>query len=442
MTDPLRLLVEHRLTADVGPFGKDAMMRSRSIPARRWFHFIVGMLMLAIGLPSGCSQDIKPSDFSGKTPVLRVLILQSQSSVRLTASQSPSIRFSGSVASRSVDLPPGTPVDISYSSSGWRLGAASLGTGEFTLIPESEGSVAIGGRSYRGRFRFVPHPGNTFDVVNDVDVEGYLKGVLPGEMFAYFADEAFKAQCVVARTYAIYEKQMHSAGSEFDLFSDERSMMYGGLGAETPKSVLAVDDTHGVVVAYGPAGSERIFKAYFSSCCGGAGQSAAEAFGDPAIPPLSATSAGSLCSGSPRFTWPAVTISKTDLTRRIQHYAFLHNMPEKDIALITSINVMSVNAVGRPVLFTITDARNRRFAIVGEELRRAVNTDSPPKTKLWSSYFSLDNEPAVIRFVNGHGFGHGVGMCQWCAEKRAEVGMDYRQIVLLAYPQSTLVTAY
>jgi stage II sporulation protein D len=273
-------------------------------------------------------------------------------------------------------------------------------------------------------------------------VEGYLKGVLPGEMFSYFADEAYKAQAVVARTYAIYEKQMHSSGSEFDLFSDERSMMYGGLGAETSKSVRAVDETHGVVVAWGPSGSERIFKAYFSSCCGGAGQSATEAFGDPPIPPLSAQANGSLCAGSPRFLWPTVIISKSDLTHRIQHYGQLHNLPIKDIASVNSINVLSVNAVGRPVMFTITDSRNRRFALIGEELRRAVNTDSTPKTRLLSSYFQLDNEPTEIRFTNGHGFGHGVGMCQWCAEKRAEMGLTYREIVLLSYPQSKLVTAY
>jgi stage II sporulation protein D len=302
--------------------------------------------------------------------------------------------------------------------------------------------VAIEGHAYRGRFRFIPRSGGNFDVVDDLDVESYLRGVLPRELFSNFADEAYKAQCVVARTYSIYEKQMHTAGSDFDLYSDDRSLMYGGMGAETIKGNLAVDATRGMVVVYGPPGTERIFKAYFSSCCGGAGQSAAEAFGDPVTPPLSAQANGSLCSGSPRFLWPTVTISKADLTHRIQHYGQLHNMQEKDIAAIVSINIMSVNNVGRPVMFTITDAKNRRFAIVGEDLRRAVNTDSTPTTKLWSSYFQLDNEPREIRFVNGHGFGHGVGMCQWCAQRRAELGMGFRDIVVLSYPQSKVVTAY
>jgi stage II sporulation protein D len=399
--------------------------------------------MLVIGLPSGCSQEEpQRADFSGKTPVLRVLIFQSLNGVRITATSPPSIKLAGSNRDQPVDLPADTPVMLSISPTGWQLGAATLSPGEFTLIPATDASVAFNGHAYRGRFRFIPRPSGQFDVINDIDVESYLRGVLAGEMFSTFADEAYKAQAVVARTYAIYEKQMHTSASDFDLYADERSMMYGGVSGETPKSIRAQQATRGLVVAYGSPGSERIFKAYFSSCCGGAGQSAADAFGDPDIAPLSAVATGTLCSNSPRYSWPTVTISKSDLTRRIVHYATLHSMPEKDMAAIASINILSMNNVGRPVLFTITDVKNRRYAIVGEELRRAINTDSTPTTKVWSSFFQIENGPRDIRFVNGHGFGHGVGMCQWCAERRAELGMQFEQIVTLSYPRSTIVKAY
>jgi len=417
-------------------------MESMNPAASRWFQCAVCLFLLAIGFPSGCSQDIRPTDFSGKTPVVRVLIFQNQSSVTLTATNPPSIKLLSDVSDRRVDVSPSTPVTLTCSAAGWRLGSASFGTGELLLTPNGEGSVSVFGHAYRGRYRFIPRADNTFDVVNDVDVEGYLKGVLQKELLANFAEEAYKAQAVVARTYAIYEKQTRPKGSDFDLFSDEHSQVYGGIGAETAKSRKAVDDTHGIVAAYGPPDHERIFKAYFSSCCGGLGQSATEAFGDPITPPLSAQAVGTLCSESPKFSWPTIAISKAELTHRIQHYAQMHNMPEKDIAPIARIDIMSVNAVGRPVLFTITDAKNRRYAIVGEELRRAVNTDSTPQTKLPSSLFQLDNQPREIRFINGHGLGHGVGMCQWCAERRAEMGMGYQQIVLLAYPESKLLKAY
>jgi stage II sporulation protein D len=432
----------HQLTTGIDPLhlqGMDAMDLMNAAHSR-WFQRAVCLFLLVIGLPSGCMHHIRPADFSGRTPLLRVLILQNQTSVGIMATQSPSARLKSDVSDRHLEL--SAPVVVTCAADGWHIGSASFKREELTVSPTSEGTVFIDGRAYRGHYRFIPRANNNFDVINDVDVEGYLKGVLQKELYTNFLEETYKAQAVVARTYAIYEKQTRPKGSEFDLFSDEHSQVYGGISAETEKARKAVDDTHGIVVAYGPPGEERIFKAYFSSCCGGLGQSAAEAFGDPVIPPLSAQAMGTLCSASPKFNWQPIGVSKMELTHRIQHYAQLHNMPEKDMAAVSRIDILSLNSVGRPVMFTITDVKNRRYAIVGEELRRAVNTDSTPPTKLPSSLFQLDNRATEIWFVNGHGQGHGVGMCQWGAERRAELGEKYDQIVLQSYPQSVLLKAY
>ena len=48
--------------------------------------------------------------------------------------------------------------------------------------------------------------------------------------------------------------------------------------------------------------------------------------------------------------------------------------------------------------------------------------------------------PIVV--INGRGFGHGVGMCQWCAEARARAGMRHEDILLAAYPGARLLRAY
>jgi SpoIID/LytB domain protein len=58
-------------------------------------------------------------------------------------------------------------------------------------------------------------------VVNDVDLEGYLKGVLAKELLRDWHEEAYRAQAIVARTYALYE--MKTAGT-------------GGPGTSTPTS--------------------------------------------------------------------------------------------------------------------------------------------------------------------------------------------------------------
>jgi stage II sporulation protein D len=402
----------------------------------------IGFLLLLGILPAGCNQALTPADFSGRTPIIRVLLLQNRHGINLTASQPPLIRTADVASPRRVDVPASTPVPLVLTATGWRLGNIAIGSGELLIQPTAEGSVAVDGQPYRGRFRLVPTGVNTFDVVNDVDVEGYLKGVVPREMLRLWNDETYKAQAVVARTYAIYELKAASPNSPYDLFSDQRSQVYGGIAAETAQARDAVDQTAGVVVASGPPGQERIFKAYFSSCCGGIGQSAADAFGDPPSAPLTEQAVGNLCSESPHFNWPAVQVSKADLTKRFRRFGQLRNRPEKDMATVARIDVAAFNKLGRPVRFVVTDVRGRRFVWTGEEIRWAVNTDATDTTKLKSSLFQIDNQKDTIRFYNGHGWGHGVGMCQWCAQRRAELGWRYDAIVLAAFPHSKLLRAY
>jgi len=113
------------------------------------------------------------------------------------------------------------------------------------------------------------------------------------------------------------------------------------------------------------------------------------------------------------------------------------------MAYLSRIDIAAFNSAGRPVKFLVTDVRGTKFTWTGEELRWAVNTDATENTRLLSSLIQIDNNQSnVIRFTNGHGLGHGVGMCQWCAERRAELGMRYDAIVLAAYPNSKLLRAY
>jgi stage II sporulation protein D len=228
--------------------------------------------------------------------------------------------------------------------------------------------------------------------------------------------------------------------------------MYGGLAAETAASRDAVDYTAGVVLVYGMPGQEHIFKAYFSSCCGGVTQSAADAFpGDPLIPPLTEQDVGSLCNASPHFNWGPVVVPKSELARSVRLWADRkarqdgHPRPESSIAAIARIDAVSANRFGRPVRFVLADSFGNQFSFTSEEMRSALNTDASPGTTLPSSFCRVDNGPAgasVIRFIDGHGFGHGVGMCQWCAEARAAQGMTHEQIVLLAFPHARLARAY
>jgi stage II sporulation protein D len=279
-------------------------------------------------------------------------------------------------------------------------------------------------------------------VINDVNLEDYLKGVLASELPQTWLDETYKAQAIVSRTYALYEVKSKPGGTSYDLFGDERSQMYGGVSAETDRARRAVAATTGTVVVAGLPRHEHIIKTYFSSCCGGVGQSAADAFGDPPSVALTEQAVGTLCSASPHFNWGPIVISKTELTSRIRKYGRLNNRPEQYMSALARLDISGYNSLGRPVRFVATDVRGDKYEFTGEQIRQAVNTDSTATTKLFSSFFRIDIEPTAIGFVDGHGSGHGVGMCQWSAEARAQQGMQYDEIVHKAYPGTMLVQAY
>jgi SpoIID/LytB domain protein len=149
-----------------------------------------------------------------------------------------------------------------------------------------------------------------------------------------------------------------------------------------------------------------------------------------------------LCNASPRYNWSPVVLTKTELTRRVRAWGARRNRPEKDIATVDRLDISHVNQFGRPVRFILTDTRGNRFSLNGEETRWACNADANGGSILLSSFFKPVNEPDAIRFADGHGYGHGVGLCQWCTEARAEQGMRHEDIVRLAYPRSVLVAAY
>src|SRR6185503_5874155 len=112
------------------------------------------------------------------------------------------------------------------------------------------------------------------------------------------------------------------------------------------------------------------------------------------------------------------------------------------IGRVARIDIQAANRWGRPVRFMITDQLGRRYSLTGEEIRWAINTGATPGTTVLSSFFRPVNDSTSISFIDGHGWGHGVGLCQWCAETQANSGMRHEDIVLAAFRNSKLVRAY
>ena len=123
-----------------------------------------------------------------------------------------------------------------------------------------------GPRTYRGSLRSAtPVPGGKArDTVNVLSMDDYLRGVIPTEMPASWQPEAVKAQAVAARTYATWSRSQYPT-RYYQICDTSYCQVYGGQGAEDPRSNAAVTATARQILTYGgkPAFTQ------FSSSSGG-----------------------------------------------------------------------------------------------------------------------------------------------------------------------------
>jgi len=296
---------------------------------------------------------------------------------------------------------------------------------------------------YRGSIRFVPTGSDQFAVVNVVDIEDYLLGVVGAEMYSSWRKSALRAQSIASRTYALYQVYMGnvdglSSGDRrfWDVKNTQASQVYAGLAAENQRVTQAVRQTAGIVLAYGPKGREKIFPTYYSAICGGHTQNAAKVFGQN-IKPL----AGRPCtyckkiSPEEKYNWPSVIIKKKWISNQL-----IKRYPEfAELKKIVDVRIAGKSYYGRVEKVELTGSNQKRAYLSGEDFRLVVCRAGK---KLLSSWYQTTDLGQSLRFENGRGWGHGVGLCQWGSQQMAKEGKNSVEILRYYYPGATLVKGY
>lgn len=307
------------------------------------------------------------------------------------------------------------------------------------LVPTGTKPLLVGmpkgTRRFRGRLRALRTGPASGSLVNVVDIEDYLVGVVTAEMPASFHPEALRVQAIAARTYAWYGKL--TAGSRgWDVASTEASQVYLGMDRESaaPEAVKAVRATAGLVCTWSAPEGERVFCTYYSSTCGGSTQPSSAVKNESAIPPLSGVTCG-YCTKSPAYRWGPVRMEKETLTRRLRdRYAAMRQIGPVDI-----VEVIERTGEGRPTRLSIRDADGREVQLEAENFRLAAD---PTGREIRSTFFTLVLEPDALTFQDGRGFGHGLGLCQYGAQGMALAGKLAPEILSFYYPSSHITRAY
>ena len=132
--------------------------------------------------------------------------------------------------------------------------------------------------------------------VNALDLDDYVRGVVPGEVPASWPMETLKAQAVIARTYGVATDR---GGAAFDQYPDTRSQVYKGYSGEYPGTNRAVSATAGQVLRY----QGRIATTYYFSTSGGRTENVENVFyGSNPVPYLRSVE-DPYDNASPRHRW-------------------------------------------------------------------------------------------------------------------------------------------
>jgi stage II sporulation protein D len=321
-----------------------------------------------------------------------------------------------------------------------RIGEITTEMGPVTAETNGGSLLIWNGKKYRGEL-IITRTDSGFIVVNTLPMDSYLRGVVPLEIGSRTSAEfaAVQAQAVAARTYAY--KHLTSTRA-FDMYATVQDQVYGGVDAEKPQADTAIMTTRDVVVLYN---GQPITTPYHSTC-GGSTAGVSEVWYDqpdqPYLRPVSDRIPGTnnyYCDSSPRFSWTQ-SYDAAGLRAVMEKYlATYTKAPKNGVGKITDIREEGRTQSGRIAAISV-QTESGTYTLRGNDIRFVLR--DPKGAILNSTYFSFTKETSGGEVsslnVNGRGYGHGIGMCQWGAIGRARAGQNYRTILETYYPGTTI----
>jgi stage II sporulation protein D len=318
--------------------------------------------------------------------------------------------------------------------------------------------VSANGKQYRGYLEIRRYTGSDMTLINILDLEHYLYGVVPAEIEADAPLEAVKAQAVAARTYTLKNPGKNSKWG-FDLTDSTSDQVYKGYDGERAYSNQAVDETKGKKMLYNGVPA-NVF--YFASS-GGMTASAKEVWGSD-IPYLVSVPDPYESEIASRAVWEKVLTAE-----QIKKTLFISNVEIGDILSVSAeeytpsgrVNALRITGTEGSITYYGTDTRflfdlnSQKYTIQSAGTVVVKAADGSLKTLALDgrtvvsaggtgvlsaknatlaavgsgNYVSKINMSSNSYVFNGRGWGHGVGMSQEGAKGFARQGYTYDQIL-------------
>ncbi len=369
---------------------------------------------------------------------------------------------------------------------GKKLGSYS-GPITFQADNENKAIFSFDGRQYRGNVVLDSAMAGAM-VINKLDVEYYLYGVVGMEMSPSYPKEALKAQAIAARSYALSSL---NANGKYDVTAGTSDQAYGGYTQEKSTAntsvIDAVDDTAGKVIVYeDKRGDENILTAFFHANGGGYTESSRNAWGGAENPCLMGVASPYDAKDS-NYSW-TVQYTPAEIEKLVNKYldgkndsrrlgAFVSmeiqtrtadgdTNPSDRVSRIVVAGEKNTIYIDKENIRSVFGLKSNKFYVADSASVYVKQVDGQAQTldlgeqkALYSSTSSstaakivLDNDKYFIKSADGvtslnkdqkvtgdkvifegFGYGHGVGMSQAGARYMALDGKDYKDILDLYY---------
>ncbi len=349
--------------------------------------------------------------------------------------------------------------DVAYAGNGVKI----------TISPNNdENGLIVNNNHYYGSLEFYADTNGKITVINVIDIEQYIKGVLPSEVYPSWNMEALKVASIVSRTFALRNATSSShAALGFDVCNNTHCQMYEGTKKEHANTNAAIEATSGLVLMY----DGKLAMTPYHSSTGGETASAAEVWGgNPQSYPYLTNIFNPFedYRNVPNGKWQSFVLPVNLINYIPVSYAaklpggnlsfeydksggFISNMTVTD----NLGNKVSLNTSDKVRGFFGKLVKSANFGIAKTYL--PSDSYSPGASVITADgqynltgiggydYITADGVKTALGLTevyvfDGKGYGHGVGLSQFGSRDMANAGFNYYQILMTYFPGTELVS--
>lgn len=276
------------------------------------------------------------------------------------------------------------------------------------ITPVADSGVMLGDHTYRGLFIATVRNG-TIWCINQIPLEEYVYSVVRWESWPGWPLEVNQAFSVACRSYAVaMRKRARARGALYDVCNTNAHQTYKGIHA-SDHLWEAVKSTRGVIMLH----ENEPIVAMYDSCCGGVIPIKMD---NPTIkkyPYLARSYPCTYCQSSKLYSWR--------VTYDLHQFAQLVHSNTRPISAIET----RTDPAG--VVRSIRSKQGSSWiSRTGAEMYSACK-------EIKSFCFTVQKKAQAV-YIEGRGFGHHIGLCQWGAREMARLGKSWRDVLMFYYP--------